>query len=144
MNLKLRLLKHVTKTQTCWNWTGCKVGMGYGRIKINKRLYLAHRTSYELHIGPIPDKMCVLHKCDNPACIRPDHLFIGTQKDNSRDMILKGRRKGTKVTDEQVLQIRNLISLGHSRKDVAHQFNLSKSHVTSIANFLKRPMNSDT
>lgn len=75
----------------CWIWTAatvCGYGcIGYGAGKIAK----AHRVSWELHNGPIPGGLCVLHHCDNPLCVNPDHLFLGTRKDNSDDMIAKGR-----------------------------------------------------
>lgn len=85
----------------CWNWTGYRDPKGYGQID---RRYipglgwlLAHRVMYELSIGPIPPRMLVLHKCDNPSCINPEHLATGTPKDNSRDMVVRGRSlKGSK------------------------------------------------
>lgn len=84
----------------CWEWTGSRTmaGRGYGTIGIGGRSTLAHRVSWEIKNGPIPDGpghhgVCVLHRCDNPPCVRPDHLFLGTQKDNVEDMDTKGRRR---------------------------------------------------
>lgn len=80
----------------CWEWTGTKNNMGYGMIQMKvdgkhgKRL--AHRVSYQLRVGPIPANKCVLHKCDNPECTNPEHLFLGTKKENYDDMVAKGRR----------------------------------------------------
>ena len=76
---------------SCWNWTGGKMPKGYGIFNYDKSR-LAHRASYSLFKGDIPDGMNVCHKCDNPQCTNPDHLFLGTQKDNLADMTRKGRR----------------------------------------------------
>ena len=78
------------KCGRCW----VKLGVGEWYINVNKKLVRANRFSWELHNGPIPSGLCVLHHCDNPACIRPSHLFLGTNKDNSEDMVAKGRAKG--------------------------------------------------
>lgn len=83
----------VRKTDECWEWIAGKRGKtGYGSFKINGVVIDTHRVSWMIHFGPIPDGKCVLHKCDNRVCIRPDHLFLGTQLDNIRDMDKKGRR----------------------------------------------------
>lgn len=77
----------------CWEWTG-KIGTdGYGQMTIARKSHSAHRVSWQLNKGAIPDGLCVLHKCDNPACVRPSHLFLGTKSDNSKDARAKGRLK---------------------------------------------------
>lgn len=89
-----RFWERVSKRPSgCWLWTGNRVGGGYGALSLAKQPHiLAHRYSWELHRGPIPPDTKVLHTCDTPACVNPDHLWLGSQKDNVRDMITKGRR----------------------------------------------------
>jgi hypothetical protein len=82
----------------CWEWTANRLPWGYGRIFKDGELKLAHRASYELHTGSIPNNMLVCHTCDNPSCVNPKHLFLGTDSDNTKDMILKGRNKNLRKT----------------------------------------------
>lgn len=94
--LNERFFRKVDKTETCWIWRGNTNPNGYGAIqeggKGSKKI-LAHRLSYRLHKGDIPVGMVVMHSCDNPACVNPSHLSIGTYKDNTHDMIAKGRKR---------------------------------------------------
>jgi len=84
--------EHCPELGPCWVWTGAHVPWGYGQIGLTGRKNgRAHVVSWEMHNGPIPDGLWVLHKCDNPPCVRPDHLFLGTVQDNTADMIAKGR-----------------------------------------------------
>ena len=98
----VRFWTHVNKSDGCWEWTGCilpwpnterKQRFGYGQFRLTKRriTVLAHRYSYVLTYGPIPPGLQVCHKCDNPKCVRPDHLFVGTASDNKQDSMNKGR-----------------------------------------------------
>jgi hypothetical protein len=83
---------HVRFSPGCWTWTGAKLWSGYGAVKVNGRTYRAHRVSWELtRPSPIPRGIYVCHVCDNPPCVRPDHLFLGNQRDNIRDASAKGR-----------------------------------------------------
>jgi hypothetical protein len=75
----------------CWLWTASQNSMGYGKMLVAGKLQLAHRISWELHIGPVPAGLFVLHRCDTPLCVNPLHLFVGTNADNMRDMKVKGR-----------------------------------------------------
>jgi hypothetical protein len=95
-NFPQRFWRKVSKTESCWIWTGNKSSGRYGEI--NKfgghHLIKSHRASWILHYGPIPEGYSVCHRCDNPACVRPDHLWIGTHDQNMKDMVSKGRSRG--------------------------------------------------
>lgn len=108
--LMARLLAHTSKTETCWLWTGSVFkSSGYGACWVDPRTIGAHRASWIAHFGEIPEGMFVCHRCDVPLCVRPDHLFLGTPADNTRDMQQKGRnrkpacRKGHAFTPENTL-----------------------------------------
>ena len=75
----------------CWEWTAARTHNGYGRFTLDRTSLRAHRVSYWLSNGPIPDGLLICHHCDNPGCVRPEHLFAATQKQNVRDAITKGR-----------------------------------------------------
>lgn len=98
--LAVRFWKRVSFAGPCWEWMGGtfnkRKGGAYGQVYVGPHKYMsAHRVSYLLNKGPIPKGFSVLHECDNPPCIRPNHLFLGTQGDNCRDMAAKGRHRST-------------------------------------------------
>lgn len=88
-----RFTKHVEKTESCWLWRGAVDTAGYGDCWFRGRTTGAHRVSWQIFRGEIPDGLFVLHKCDNPICVNPDHLFLGTHSDNMQDASAKGRLK---------------------------------------------------
>ena len=134
-----RFWTKVHKTSGCWLWTGTPNEHGYGRINRGKgiRVY-AHRLSWELVNGSLLEELCVLHKCDTPLCVRPDHLFLGTRVDNAADRDKKGRlgdRKGessnrAKLTDGQVRDIRSRRE--QSQRALAKEFGVTPSHICNI------------
>lgn len=126
----------------CWLWTGATKEYGYGVIGLGERgkgIGKAHRVAYELYKGPIPNGMVVCHKCDNPYCANPDHLFIGTLKDNMRDCVRKGRNfipdnrgeraKWSKLTEDAVRHIRQRAMAG---TEYAKMYGVSKSAIYEI------------
>jgi hypothetical protein len=99
-----RFWERVNKTAGCWLWTGSLGFYGYGQLSAGRNGLTplrAHRLSWELHNGSIPDGLHVLHHCDNPTCVRPDHLFLGRAADNSLDKVAKGRARGGSMKGER-------------------------------------------
>lgn len=134
LSLREKFDKYTVKSDHCWDWTGHKNNGGYGAIKDSSDHSgkKAHRVSYELHVGAIPKGMLVCHKCDNPGCVNPNHLFLGTQSDNMIDMATKGRHTG-KLTPEEVAKIRNMAG-SDTHKNIALLFGLSQQTVSGIIN----------
>lgn len=120
----------VQKTDACWGWTAATDNHGYGFIMVNKVPKKAHRISWELHHGPIPDGLHVLHKCDNPRCSNPDHLFLGTHSDNMLDKVRKGRHGGLSV--EQVQEVRRRVRRGDTQTLLAAELRVHISTINAI------------
>lgn len=124
----------------CWEWDGAGRN-GYGRIQRGakgSRLEMAHRVSWELHHGPIPEGLFVCHRCDNRSCVNPDHLFLGSGADNMADCKAKdrhsaGERHGrAKITEDQVLEILDLLLDGLPQRKIAKMYGISQRQVLSI------------
>ena len=123
----------------CRNWLLAKNRKGYGVFKIDKRPMNASRAAYVAFVGPVPAGMCVCHRCDNPACVNPAHLWIGSYKDNWADCRSKGREtKGTangqaKLTEADVAAIRAAVRDGETQESIAARFNITHGTVSKIA-----------
>lgn len=118
----------------CWNWKASKYLAGYGAFYVNRMKCLAHRFSYELHFGEIPKDLMVLHKCDNPSCVNPNHLFIGTHQDNMNDMVSKNRagKSNAQLTEDQVREIKIRLGEGERPVDVAKDFPVERVAISAI------------
>ena len=134
--------KKVEKTIGCWIWKAGKDLEGYGRFRVKKHTGQAHRFSYELVHGKIPKGMLVCHSCDNPSCVNPEHLFLGTHKINGKDKAIKGRAARhlgetnpmSKLKREDVLVIKSLYSKGCKQESLALRFNVGQDHISRIVN----------
>lgn len=122
----------------CWLWMGSKHRQGYGNIRFKKKYGLTHRVTWEIYKGEIPTGMKVCHKCDMPSCCNPEHLFLGSQKDNVNDSQDKGRWKignpprRNKLNYEQVQEIKSLNEEGMTRKQIEKKFGISPTCVAKI------------
>lgn len=133
-NSEERFWIYVQKTENeCWEWQGAKNLKGYGKYLLNGKMMLAHRASWIIHNGTIKNGLCVCHKCDNPPCVNPDHLFLGTNHDNIDDMVNKGRQKRS-FTDEQILEIRSKHKDGLSQCKLAKEYGGSRCQIRNMVN----------
>ena len=122
----------VEKGDACWLWRGCVSKFGHGVVTFRQKSFYAHRVSWEIANGAIPKGMCVLHRCDVPACVNPAHLWLGTKTDNARDRDQKGRhRPPNKLIPEQVLLIRALAKQGIKRRTLAAQFSVCEGTINA-------------
>lgn len=127
-------------TTGCRLWTGAKDADGYGHTSVKAKRYLAHRAAYEAVHGPIPEGMCVLHRCDTPGCINEQHLFLGTKGSNNKDRAAKGRsadshgerHSNNKLTNKDVIAIR---SDTRPHRCIAADYGVTQ---TTISNVLSR------
>lgn len=123
----------------CWEWTGCRIRNGYGRLGYKGKQHLTHRIAWELTNGTIPDGLCILHKCDNPPCCNPDHHFLGTKLDNMLDMRSKGRENYLTGEDHgsaklNAVQVADILSVGKSisSSEQAKKYGVSKSCIKHV------------
>jgi hypothetical protein len=151
-SLQARLERHVymEPMSGCWLWTGCVDKDGYAvlgkRPNAKQQPWRAHRAAWETHRGSIPDGLCVLHRCDIPSCINPNHLFLGTIADNNKDRALKGRGSkiyptpksgeencNSKLKNHDVRSIRAALKAGATKKGLARKYGVSDTLIRYIA-----------
>lgn len=129
----------------CWPWLACQSSNGYGKFRFGGKPEWAHRVAWQLVHGDIPLGVCVCHHCDNPACVNPNHLFLGTKADNTHDMMAKGRANFTggsrvgednpnsKLTEKQVLEIIELDRAKEiPRREIAKRYGICRTHIYDI------------
>jgi hypothetical protein len=127
----------------CIEWTGPKTNAGYGVLGLggrNGKDYLAHRLSYEQKYGEIPEGLCACHKCDNRWCVNPDHIFIGTKKDNTHDALRKHRlscgedNNLSKLKESDVIDIHSMATSGVMQKTIMAKYNITRTTIYMIKN----------
>lgn len=148
-------LSKVDEEFACWEWAAYQTPEGYGTVYWRGRSRFAHRAVYELAYGECPDHLQVLHRCDNPSCVNPNHLALGTNTDNAQDRASKGRNASfvqhgehnhhCKLSDKQVADIRERFAQGDiTRKQLAAEYGVTREHIGYIINRTTRarPSNS--
>lgn len=143
-NTEAKFWARVAKTDSCWIWTGLKIRQGYGRFSLNGKNWLAHRLAFLFTYGEFPDDLCVLHNCDNPSCVRPDHLRLGSIRDNNADTMVRGRHRHGEAVDasgennnfhrftwQQIREIRALKGK-LSAVEIAQRFGTKRTYVNQI------------
>lgn len=140
--IEQRFWDRVQKTDGCWHWAGFLNQDGYGLLSRGDQKVGAHRLSWQIHNGEIPAGMNVCHRCDNPQCTRPDHLFLGTQRQNMQDCASKGRvfireqrgamNASARLTDENARMIRERYAAGELQRGLANEFNVSLTVISAL------------
>ena len=135
-----RFWEKVDRSGDCWLWTAGKDKDGYGIINVDGEVRKAHRLVIELQGSDVPSGMCVLHHCDTPSCVRPDHLYIGTMADNVRDRDSRERRAppvgekngNAKLTADDVAKVRRVYASGFTQQTIADYFGVHQSTISNI------------
>jgi hypothetical protein len=136
----------IKENNGCWEWCSKRDRAGYGQLTRERKNLMAHKLSYQIFVGPIKKGLYVCHKCDNPPCIRPDHLFLGTQKQNMKDCIEKGRFKiggnkysaaaNQRLTEKQVKEIRRKYPSGnYTQLELAKFYGVTQTCISDILVF---------
>ena len=136
--LQERFCEKVKKTPTCWIWTANKNKKGYGRIWEGGRNHFAQRISWWIAFGDFNEDLRVLHKCDNPSCVRPSHLFLGTHADNGADKARKGRSARGEKNGNSKLRVEDILSIRSSKDSAAKLAQAFGMDVTQIYNIRNR------
>jgi hypothetical protein len=146
MNRTERFWKKVAKgaDNECWNWQAGRTKAGYGVFRMDKKVVFAHRVAYELACSTIPSGMHVLHSCDNPACVNPSHLRVGTHAENMLDKVLRNRQSRVwsgkvgeavgmgKLRDRDLPDIRKMIAQGMRQVDIANKYGVHQAMISNI------------
>lgn len=141
MDTPERFWSKVRRGEGCWTWLASTSPRGYGNIRWRGRKHRANRIAWELERGPVPEGMFVCHSCDNPSCVNPDHLFLGTAKDNAQDRTQKGRNRScrgethgmVKLTSQQVLEIRQRWAAGPpNQRLLAQEYGVCRPLISMI------------
>lgn len=136
--MKIMFYERIEKTESCWIWKGSKIKSGYGIISFGGKPISAHRLSWKIHHEEIGSDMIVRHLCNNPICVNPEHLAIGTHQDNSDDRVKAGNSgKGSQncnssLNEEDIKKIKNLLVLGISGAEIGRRFNVSRTTINNI------------
>jgi hypothetical protein len=137
MKIQSRFEQYFDKVDGCWEWTGALRGKGYGSFRIGRKTYIASRVSYELYKGSIEPGMLVCHTCNHPSCVNPEHLYLGTYSDNTKQAVQEGRQfvasgelnGQAKLTYDQVRAIRSDCRI---QRLIAQDYSISQLHVSRI------------
>ena len=141
ISIQEKLTRYNVSVNGCWIWNSTTDKDGYGVFTHHRNKQIrAHRASYEFYVGSIPNDVFICHKCDTPSCINPNHLFIGTAKDNTRDMMTKGRdfkpcgseHPSSKLTEDNVIEIRKLHTYGLAHSEIAKCYGVVFQTISSI------------
>lgn len=116
----------------CWEWLASKNHASGTMFAWDNKYWTAHKISYKLFIGEIPKGLCILHRCDNPLCVNPKHLFLGTHQDNMNDMAIKGRAYGTRLKKQNIKEIFRLHALGEPQHKIGKLFGVCQQYISKI------------
>ena len=136
-SLEMRFWPKIHKTNQCWIWLALVDRDGYGKIEKSppeKGTLRAHRVSWMIHHGLIPENLNVLHKCDNPGCVNPSHLFLGGAKENARDCMIKRRHPMIKLSVEEIYKVRCFCDAGLKDREISEKTGVERSQVNRIRN----------
>lgn len=140
LSIAERFARHVRVSDGCWEWTGGRDRPGgYGHFTLKGQRHKAHRVAWLIAHGPVPEGLSVMHTCDNPGCVRVDHLLVGTHQENMDDRTAKGRGASKRLSDEEVEKMREMRDAGLQLKEIAARFGVTVSFASLVVRGLRRP-----